>query len=56
MERFFYFKHDTNKIHRENGPAVTYSQGSQDWYLDGEKLPVKNNEEFLRLMKIKAFL
>jgi hypothetical protein len=24
------------KVHRENGPAVEWSEGTKDWYLNGE--------------------
>ena len=32
------------KLHREDGPAVKYSDGTKEWYLNGEKL---TEEEFL---------
>ncbi len=43
-------------IHRETGPAI---EGIDDtrawWYLNGEKINCASNEEFLKLVKLKAF-
>lgn len=44
-----------DKLHREDGPAVELINDNKFWYVNGEVFKVKNNEEFLRLMKIKAF-
>jgi hypothetical protein len=52
----FYYKNDL--FHREDGPAVTYTgifKGYQEWYIDGERINVQDNEEFLRLVKLKMF-
>jgi len=48
-----------NKLHREDGPSIVYSDGSKYWYLNGnyysfkewlEKTPLSNEEKiFLRL-------
>jgi hypothetical protein len=32
-----WYKEDTNILHREDGPAVEYSDGRKYWYLNGEK-------------------
>ena len=45
-----------NKRHREYGAAITHKNGARYYFYDGKELDVKNHEEFLRLMKIKAFL
>ena len=29
--------HFKNKLHREDGPAVEYAQGSKSWYLNGKR-------------------
>jgi hypothetical protein len=38
------------KLHREDGPAVKYSDGEKYWYLNGEEL---NKKEFKNKIKIK---
>lgn len=30
-----WFKEDTEVLHRENGPAVVYKDGTECWYLNG---------------------
>jgi hypothetical protein len=45
-----------DKLHRENGPAVEDVNGHKAWYLNGVKINVKNNSEFLRIVKLKAFM
>jgi hypothetical protein len=41
--------------HREDGPAVDYINGDKRWYFNGEYIPCKSQEEFERLMRLKAF-
>jgi hypothetical protein len=43
------------KLHREDGPAVKYANGDKQWYYHGKYLNCQTNEEFLRLLKLKAF-
>ena len=43
-------------LHREDGPAIEYTNGYKEWYYQDKEYIVKNNDEFLRLIKIKAFL
>ena len=33
------------KLHREDGPAVEWSNGSREWYLNGEKLTEEEHRE-----------
>lgn len=33
-----YWWNDSGSLHREDGPAVVYYDGSKEWFLDGEKL------------------
>jgi hypothetical protein len=44
------------KRHREDGPAIEYSDGDKYWYIDDERIFCTNNEEFLRIIKIKTLL
>ena len=43
------------KCHREDGPAIEWANGDKYWYLKGTEIKCKSNEEFLRLLKMKAF-
>ena len=45
-----------DKFHREDGPAIEWSSGYQEWYFHGEKINCKDNQEFLRMIKLMAFL
>jgi hypothetical protein len=42
-------------LHREDGPAMEYLDGSKFWYYHGEFLNCSSQEEFERLLKVKAF-
>ena len=44
------------KRHREDGPAIEYTNRYKAWYLNDIKIDVKDNDEFLRIVKLKAFL
>jgi hypothetical protein len=43
------------KLHREDGPAIEDSDGRKYWYLNGKLLDCKTQEEFERLIRLKAF-
>ena len=43
------------KLHREDGPAIEWDNGKKSWYLNGERIPCTTQEEFERLMLLKAF-
>ena len=43
------------KLHREDGPAVEFADGSKLWYIYGERIHVETNEQFLRIMSLRAF-
>jgi hypothetical protein len=47
---------DKGELHRVDGPAVEYPEGSKSWYIHGEYIHCNNNEEFLRIVKMKALL
>jgi hypothetical protein len=48
-----YYKDDL--LHREDGPAIEYADGSKWWCLNGEIIDCQSNEEFLKLVKWKSF-
>jgi hypothetical protein len=43
-----------NKWHREDGPNVEWPNGEK-WCLNGQHIPCATQEEFERLMKLRAF-
>jgi hypothetical protein len=43
------------KIHREDGPAVECSDGTKYWWYHGNHIKCKNQQEFERKIKLKAF-
>lgn len=49
-EWYFY-----GELHRIDGPAIECDDGAKYWYLYGERINCKTQEEFLRLMKLKMF-
>jgi hypothetical protein len=47
--------HQHGERHRTTGPAVITSVGEQHWYLNDKLLYCNTQEEFEKLMKLKAF-
>jgi hypothetical protein len=43
------------KLHREDGPAVEHIHGSKYWYYHDKAIDCENQEEFERIIKMKAF-
>jgi hypothetical protein len=50
--KFWYIN---DQQHREDGPAVECANGNKYWYYHSKKLNCQTNEEFFRLLKLKAF-
>lgn len=44
-----------NKIHRDCGPAIEYSDGTKEWWYHGKKVECSTQEEFERYLKLKVF-
>lgn len=44
------------KHHNEDGPAEEDADGRKIWFLNGVQYFPKDNEEWLRIMKMKALL
>lgn len=42
------------KYHREDGPAFEYGNGHKEWWLHGERIDCNSQEEFERILKLKA--
>lgn len=42
-------------IHRLDGAAVSFSDGSHKWYFHGQQINCSNQKEFEQYLKLKAF-
>lgn len=49
---FLWYKHGV--FHREDGPAVKLNN-ELHWFYNGKKIDCHSTEEFLRIVKLKAF-
>jgi hypothetical protein len=43
------------QLHRLDGPAVEYADGEKQWWIYDKRIPCETQEEFERLMRLKAF-
>jgi hypothetical protein len=43
------------KLHREDGPAMMFNNDRSYWYYHGNEIDCSSQEEFERLLKLKAF-
>jgi hypothetical protein len=41
--------------HREDGPAIEHYTGKKEWWYRGNRIECSSQEEFERLIKVKAF-
>ena len=44
------------ELHREDGPAYESVDGHKVWYYKGKHIICKDNQEFLRMIKLLVFL
>ncbi len=42
--------------HREDGPVIEYGDKDKFWFYHGKQIDCKDNQEFLRMIKLMAFL
>jgi len=49
-KEWFYY----GKLHRLNGPAIEHANGKKYWYYHGKWIYCYSQEEFERLIKLKA--
>jgi hypothetical protein len=49
----YWYRND--QLHREDGPAIEFADGTKCWCFRGKHIDCETNEEFLQLMKMKAF-
>lgn len=45
----------SNLLHREDGSALEFANGEKYWFYHDIQIHCKDNEEFLKLIKLKAF-
>lgn len=50
--KVWYVEH---KLHRLDGPAAEYASGDKYWFYEDELIECNSQEEFERLIKLKAF-
>jgi len=43
------------KKHRLDGPAMEFPSGRGEWYYQGKRIDCSSQEEFEKLLKLKAF-
>jgi hypothetical protein len=41
--------------HRENGAAIEYADGLKDWFYRGKHIDCQSQEQFEKIIRIKAF-
>ena len=44
------------ELHRKDGPAIERISGYKEWHYHGKFISCKDNEEFLRIVKLMVFL
>jgi len=49
------YRDENGELHREDGPAIEDANGNKSWYYNGQKIHCQFNQEFLKLIKLKAF-
>ena len=42
-------------LHRKDGPARDFVSGQKEWWVEGEYIDCKSQEEFERILKLKLF-
>lgn len=47
--------YQNNQLHRVDGPAIEYIDGFKRWFINGIQLDCSTQEQFEKLMKLKAF-
>jgi hypothetical protein len=50
----FYFV--GGRLHREDGPAIHYVNGTKFWYLNGKWINVYSQKEFEQYLRLLAFI
>ena len=52
--KFYYTENGI--LSRLDGPAYINLDGTELWYIDGERINVSSNEEFLRYVRLMSFI
>jgi hypothetical protein len=60
-EGVYYYMQDSKHwwlnglLHREDGPAVEYADGTKYWYINDIQLDCTTQKQFEQLMRLRAF-
>ena len=46
---------ENGRLHREDGPAIEYTDGSKQWYLNEEELTEREFNKQIQQLKLKNF-
>ncbi len=46
---------ESGDYHREDGPALEHYTGKKEWWYRGNRIECSSQEEFERLLRLKAF-
>ena len=44
-----------NNLHRLDGPALEWSNGDKSWFYKGKYISCSSQQEFEKIIKLKAF-
>jgi hypothetical protein len=55
-DRFWYRHLSDNTFHRTDGPAIEYSNGGREWWLNGERIDCSSQKEFERYLNLISFV
>jgi len=50
-----YWDTETGFLHRLDGAAIEYKNGNKEWYYQGRQVYCNTQEEYEKLLKLKAF-
>ena len=47
--------HTNGKLNRLGGPAIEWTNGGKEWYINGEQIDCGSQEEFEKIVKFRIF-
>ena len=54
-DKFWYKNFYSVDLHKIDGPAVEWADGTKEWYIDGLRIDCNSQEEFERYLNLIAF-
>lgn len=52
---FIAYYNSDGYYHRISVPAIEYHNGNKEWFIDGIRVDCNSQEDFKKMLKIKAF-